>query len=60
MYSYLSDTQPNRMIQNTDGNGHGTFCASLAGGKKYGVAKKAGLIAVKVLSDAGSGSTADV
>lgn len=33
---------------------------ALAGGKRWGVAKKAGLVAVKVLSDSGSGSNADV
>jgi len=32
-----------------DDNGHGTYVASLIGGKNYGVAKKATLIAVQVL-----------
>jgi len=45
---------------NTDGNGHGTHVASTVGGVRYGVAKQASLIAVKVLSDAGSGTTAGV
>jgi cerevisin len=44
----------------SDGHGHGTHCAGTVGGKTYGVAKKANLIAVKVLSDKGSGSNADV
>ncbi|KAF8992119.1 serine protease [Cyathus striatus] len=44
----------------SDGNGHGTHCAGTAAGTRYGVAKKANLIAVKVLSDAGSGSTSDI
>ncbi|CAE7704078.1 SP2, partial [Symbiodinium microadriaticum] len=44
----------------TDGNGHGTHCAGTVGGITYGVAKEANLIAVKVLSDAGSGSTSGV
>jgi len=44
----------------TDGNGHGTHCAGTIGGNTYGMAKKAKLVAVKVLSDAGSGSTAGV
>jgi subtilisin family serine protease len=44
----------------TDGNGHGTHCAGTIGGTTYGMAKKAKLVAVKVLSDAGSGSTAGV
>jgi len=45
---------------NTDGNGHGTHVASTTGGITYGVAKAVDLIAVKVLSDSGSGSTAGV
>jgi len=45
---------------NTDGNGHGTHVASTVGGKDYGVAKKVHLVAVKVLSDGGSGSYAGV
>jgi subtilisin family serine protease len=44
----------------TDGNGHGTHCAGTIGGTTYGLAKKVHLKAVKVLSDAGSGSTAGV
>ncbi|KAJ3488940.1 hypothetical protein NLI96_g2489 [Meripilus lineatus] len=45
---------------NADGNGHGTHVAGTAAGINYGVAKKANIIAVKVLSDSGSGSLADV
>ena len=41
---------------NTDCSGHGTHVASLAAGKKYGVAKGANLIAVKVLGCNGVGS----
>ncbi|XP_030839626.1 uncharacterized protein LOC586117 [Strongylocentrotus purpuratus] len=33
---------------NTDCHGHGTHCAGIAAGKKYGVAKKANIHAVKV------------
>jgi len=44
----------------TDGNGHGTHCAGTIGSATYGLAKKAKLVAVKVLSDSGSGSTAGV
>jgi len=44
----------------TDDNGHGTHVASTVGGNSYGVAKKVTLIAVKVLSGAGSGTTAGV
>ncbi|KXN67948.1 subtilisin-like protein [Conidiobolus coronatus NRRL 28638] len=43
-----------------DDHGHGTHCAGIIGGKNYGVAKKANLIAVKVLNDQGSGSNSDV
>jgi len=39
-----------------DRQGHGTFCAAVAGGRQYGVAKKASIYAMKVLSDQGSGS----
>lgn len=44
----------------TDGNGHGTHCAGTIGGVTYGMAKKVNLVAVKVLSDSGSGSTQGV
>jgi len=43
-----------------DGNGHGTHCAGTIGSRKYGVAKKATLVAVKVLGSGGSGSMSDV
>lgn len=43
-----------------DGNGHGTHCSGTIAGKKYGVAKEANIIAVKVLSSNGSGSMSDV
>jgi subtilisin family serine protease len=46
--------------QTGDGNGHGTHCAGTVGSNTYGVSKKTNLIAVKVLSDAGSGSNAGV
>ncbi|OSD03397.1 serine protease [Trametes coccinea BRFM310] len=45
---------------NADGNGHGTHVSGTAAGATYGVAKKANLIAVKVLSDQGSGSVSDI
>ncbi|ODQ77573.1 hypothetical protein BABINDRAFT_9919 [Babjeviella inositovora NRRL Y-12698] len=43
-----------------DGNGHGSHCAGTIGSKHYGVAKKASLVAVKVLRSNGSGSMSDV
>ncbi|KAG0650262.1 Serine protease of Magnaporthe 1 [Hyphodiscus hymeniophilus] len=43
-----------------DGNGHGTHCSGTVAGKKYGVAKKANVYAVKVLMSNGSGTMADV
>ncbi|KAL8836047.1 MAG: hypothetical protein Q9170_003060 [Blastenia crenularia] len=43
-----------------DGNGHGTHCSGTIAGKKYGVAKKANIIAVKVLKSNGSGTMSDV
>ncbi|RDB29494.1 Cuticle-degrading protease [Hypsizygus marmoreus] len=45
---------------NADGNGHGTHCAGTVAGSQFGVAKSASIIAVKVLSDGGSGSVADI
>ncbi|KAK0452830.1 serine protease [Desarmillaria tabescens] len=45
---------------NTDGNGHGTHVAGTVGGSQYGVAKAVNLIAVKVLSDSGSGYISDI
>jgi cerevisin len=46
--------------EDEDGNGHGTHCSGTVAGKKYGVAKKANVIAVKVLRSNGSGSISDV
>ena len=43
-----------------DGNGHGTHCSGTVAGKKFGVAKKANVYAVKVLGSNGSGSMSDV
>ncbi|KAJ1307126.1 hypothetical protein OPQ81_001244 [Rhizoctonia solani] len=45
---------------NQDGNGHGTHTAGTAVGASYGVATSANIIAVKVLSDSGSGTNSDV
>ena len=46
--------------EDKDGNGHGTHCSGTVAGKKYGVAKKAHVKAVKVLRSNGSGSMSDV
>lgn len=43
-----------------DGNGHGTHCSGTVAGKKFGVAKKANIYAVKVLGSNGSGTMSDV
>lgn len=43
-----------------DAHGHGSHCAGTIGGKAFGVAKKAKLVAVKVLGSDGSGSMSDV
>lgn len=46
--------------EDVDGNGHGTHCSGTVAGKKYGVAKKANVYAVKVLKSNGSGTMSDV
>ncbi|KAJ7292967.1 serine protease [Mycena rebaudengoi] len=43
-----------------DGNGHGTHCAGTVAGFQFGVAKKANIIAVKVLDDSGVGWNSDI
>ncbi|KMS73314.1 peptidase S8 [Streptomyces viridochromogenes] len=43
-----------------DGNGHGTHVATTIAGSTYGVAKKANIVAVRVLDNSGSGTTAGV
>lgn len=40
--------------------GHGTAVASLAVGKRLGVAKRARVIPVRILDSSGSGSGADI
>lgn len=45
---------------NKDENGHGTQVASVAAGKTFGVARKANLIAVRVLDAKGQGSNVGV
>jgi aqualysin 1 len=46
--------------RNEDCNGHGTHVAGIAGGTKYGVAKGARLVGVKVLNCTGSGTISGV
>ncbi|WP_328479631.1 S8 family peptidase [Streptomyces sp. NBC_00377] len=41
-----------------DGNGHGTHVAATVAGSTLGVARKAEVVAVRVLDDAGAGTTA--
>ncbi|KAG2225493.1 hypothetical protein INT45_010320 [Circinella minor] len=43
-----------------DGNGHGSHCAGTIAGQRFGVAKQANPVAVKVLSAQGSGSNSEV
>ncbi|MFB8247543.1 S8 family peptidase [Streptomyces sp. NPDC055952] len=44
----------------SDGNGHGTHVAGTIAGTAHGVAKKAKIVAVRVLDDSGSGTTEQV
>jgi cerevisin len=59
---YVIDTGTNvkHVDADEDGNGHGTHCSGTVAGKKYGVAKKANVYAVKVLRSNGSGTMSDV
>jgi serine protease len=59
-FGYSSVTNIIGQVDETDGNGHGTHCAGTVAGERWGAAKEANLIAVKVLSDRGSGSTSGV
>ncbi|MBV7700716.1 S8 family peptidase [Streptomyces sp. TRM70350] len=43
-----------------DGNGHGTHVAATVAGQSLGIAKKAKVVAVRVLDDSGGGTTAQV
>ncbi|MGW4646820.1 S8 family peptidase [Kitasatospora sp. NPDC004289] len=43
-----------------DGHGHGTHVAGTVAGSSYGVAKKAKIVAVRVLDNSGSGTTEQV
>lgn len=57
--AYWGKTIPQNDVDE-DGNGHGSHCAGTIASAKYGVAKKANVIAVKVLGSNGSGSMQDV
>ncbi|MFC8825139.1 S8 family peptidase [Streptomyces sp. NPDC057137] len=57
--SYGYDAIDNDFVAD-DGNGHGTHVAGTVAGSSYGVAKKAKIVGVRVLNNAGSGTTAQV
>ncbi|KAJ3508844.1 hypothetical protein NLJ89_g5537 [Agrocybe chaxingu] len=63
-YFYLAgpiiEVGPPITSSNADGHGHGTHVAGTAAGSQFGVAKAANIIAVKVLSDSGSGSVSNI
>ncbi|EJD39958.1 peptidase 1 [Auricularia subglabra TFB-10046 SS5] len=47
-------------LPRVDDHGHGTHVAGIAAGARFGVAKNANIIAVKVLNSGGNGTLADV
>ncbi|KAF9431865.1 hypothetical protein BGZ76_011608 [Entomortierella beljakovae] len=47
-------------IDTDDKNGHGTFVAAVAAGSTYGVAKKAQIVSLKALDDAGAGRLSNI
>ncbi|KAG6820078.1 hypothetical protein H0H93_005606 [Arthromyces matolae] len=47
-------------VSNEDIYGHGTHCAGIVAGRRFGVAKNANIISVKVLDDHGNGWDSDV
>jgi subtilisin family serine protease len=53
-------TKTTNWWSNEDRHGHGTHCAGIAIGERYGVAKKATAISVKVLGDNGNGPVSGV
>src|SRR6266545_3899861 len=57
--SYGRDTVDNDNVAQ-DGNGHGTHVSGTIAGNQYGVAKGAQIVAVRVLNNSGSGTTAGV
>ncbi|KAG1738215.1 peptidase S8/S53 domain-containing protein [Suillus lakei] len=57
---YVVDTGINPMTLMRTAMATGTHCAGTIASRKYGVAKKANVIAVKVLGSNGSGTMADV
>lgn len=59
-FGFSSVTNFFGIVDETDGNGHGTHCAGTVAGQTWGIAKEANLIAVKVLGDNGSGSMSGV
>mmetsp|Transcript_1759 Transcript_1759/g.2758 ORF Transcript_1759/g.2758 Transcript_1759/m.2758 type:complete len:404 (+) Transcript_1759:59-1270(+) len=59
-FGYSSVTNIIGVVDTTDGNGHGTHVSGTIAGQTYGVAKEADLIAVKVMSDRGSGSSSNI
>lgn len=54
------ESQRANRTQNTDENGHGSHVSGTIAGAKFGVAKRAKLVAVKVLGANGSGSNSGV
>jgi len=56
----IFDAYSSHLVADNDVVGHGTHCAGIAGGKDVGVAPRANIFGLKVLSDEGSGYTSDI
>lgn len=57
---YVKDKLVNTDSSTEDDSGHGTYCALLIAGEKYGVARDAQIVPIKVLDSNNGGSLVDI